>query len=156
MHIRREAGLEALAPQITYYKKTRRGKVRFTEALFPGYLFVHCNLVENLRHLLSLQGIRNLVKCGSRIPEVPISWIEEISAELDGETITAQQPELKAGDEVTIVEGPFKNLKAVVKGEVPAQERVSLLLEFLGRQIEVNLSQDKLFMEKKTPKAFIR
>ena len=71
MHLRREAGVEVFAPRISFYKKTKTGKKRFIEALFPGYVFVYCDIKEQLRLVLSMHGITGVVRYGSFIPSLP-------------------------------------------------------------------------------------
>lgn len=51
-----------------------------------------------------------------------------------------ESPVVKAGARVKIVSGPFLNWDAVVEGVVPARDRVKLLLDFLGRQLRVEVS----------------
>lgn len=153
---RREAGVEALAPQLSYIKKTRRGKVRFTEALFPGYIFVHCDLVVSLRHLLSLQGIRTLVRYGERVPSIEADWIEELRAGLIEDTVHVAEPDLQDGDSVTVMEGPFRSLQAIVSGQIGPDQRVQLLLEFLGRQIEVSVSRKDVMRDEAEPVPFLK
>ena len=53
---------------------------------------------------------------------------------------------------MTITEGPFRNLKAVVSGELDARQRVALLLEFLGRQMEIHLRVDEMLPDSGPPK----
>jgi transcriptional antiterminator RfaH len=151
--IRHEAGLEALCPRITYFKKTRRGKVRFVECLFPGYVFVRADLVIAYRHIRSIQGIRDVVAFGDRLPQVPEAFIDELKQRLDEENLKAiPEPVVKPGQEVTITEGPFRNWQAIVSGEVDARQRVALLLDFLGRQMEVRVKTRDLMVDTDEPK----
>lgn len=151
--IRNEVGLEALCPRITYIKKTRRGKVRFVECLFPGYVFVRADLVVAYRHIRSIQGIRDVVAFGDRLPEVPEVFIDELKQRLDEENLKAiPEPVVKPGQEVTITEGPFRNWQAIVSGEVDARQRVALLLDFLGRQMEVRVKTGDVMVETDQPK----
>lgn len=146
--LRRQAGLEAMCPRISYMKKTKRGKVRFVECLFPGYIFVHADLVEVYRLIRSTQGIRDVVSFGERIPLIPDTFVKDLKARIGEENLRELPSAVPApGEEVTITEGPFRNLKAVVSGELDAQQRVALLLEFLGRQMEVNIPVDEMLPE---------
>ncbi len=54
-----------------------------------------------------------------------------------------------------ILEGPFKNLTAIVSGQVPAMERVQLLLDFLGREVTLDMPTQSLLAKKQKPKAFM-
>ncbi len=59
-------------------------------------------------------------------------------ASSDNEVITIA-PELRPGDPVLVVEGPFRGLTALVTQVLPAKERIRILLEFLGREIETEM-----------------
>jgi transcriptional antiterminator RfaH len=151
--IRSEIGLETLCPRITYLKKTRRGKVRFVECLFPGYVFIRTELTEHYRHIRSIQGIRDVVAFGDRLPRLPDGFIDELRKRLDEENLKAiPEPVVKPGQEVTITEGPFKNWQAIVSGQVDARQRVALLLDFLGRQMEIRVKTEDVMVETDQPK----
>lgn len=150
--IRARVDIEVFAPRITFSKKTKRGKVRFTEALFPGYLFCRCQIEENLRHLLSMPGIIGVVRYGNRIPPIPDEFIEELKARIPTEKHENADPVIEVGSPVTVVEGPLKNLQAVVTQVLGARERVRILLEFLGQQTEIEVSAHSVFREDKKPK----
>lgn len=154
-NIRSRVNLEVFCPRITYFKHTRRGKVRFTEALFPGYLFARCDISVSMRHLLAIQGVRAVVRYGQHIPIIPDSFISTLRSNLGGENKEVEDSAIIHGSEVVILEGPFKNLTAIVSGQVPARERVKLLLEFLGREISVKLPVESLLAKKQDPKAFM-
>ena len=60
--LRLQAGLQTFCPRLAFHKHTARGKVRFVEALFPGYLFVYSDdLAEVYRQLKATKGVRDLV-----------------------------------------------------------------------------------------------
>lgn len=146
-------GVEALCPRISYFKKTKRGKVRFIESLFPGYVFIKADLVEFYRIIRSTQGIRDVVAFGDRIPMMPEAFIEDLRQNI-GEDSTKELPEpvIEAGQDVVIMEGPFKDIQAVVTGALDGHQRVALLLDFLGRQMEVSVPVDVVVPENREPK----
>jgi len=153
-NIRLRMELEVFCPRITYSKNTeRRGKLRFTEALFPGYLFIRCEIRRHLRHLRAMPGIRNVVRYGEDIPIVPDAFIVDLEARLPNQHRDVPDPVIEKGREVVVTEGPFRNLDAVVAGLIPARERVALLLEFLGRQLSVEVSVGSVLVKQEQPKS---
>ncbi len=146
-------GIEVFCPRLAYEKKTRRGKVRFVECLFPGYLFIHADIAQRYRHIRSTQGIRDIVAFGSRVPVIEDAFIEELRLRI-GRDLPKELPDpvIQAGQSVTITEGPFKDLQAVVTGELDGRQRVALLLDFLGRQMEVKVPVKDVIPEKRQPK----
>ena len=65
--------------------------------------------------------------------------IEEIRAAFGPEELIVQSSDIAEGDSVRIVGGAFHDLLAVVKEVMPAKNRISALLEFLGRATKVEL-----------------
>lgn len=151
--LRREAGMEAFCPRLAYHKKTRRGKVRFVEPLFPGYVFLNTDLRTEYRRIRATKGVRDIVCFGPRVPGVPASFIAELRARLDAENVRElPDPALRPGKEVTVTDGPFKDWQAIIAGEVDSRQRVALLLEFLGRQLEVKVATKDLLIPQESPK----
>lgn len=151
--LRKNDGMETLCPRIVYMKKTKRGKVRFVECLFPGYIFVQADLAEVYRNIRSTQGIRDIVSFGGRIPRIPDFFIDELRSRLDEENLKAlPEPVIKRGQSVTIAEGPFRDWNAIVTGELDGRQRVALMLEFLGRQMEIRVPANDLIVDSEPPK----
>lgn len=140
--LRREVGGAVCCPRVSYIKKTVRGPVRFTEALFPGYVFAQFEVVTQLRHVLSLHGVRGVVRYGSEPAVVPEGLVAELR-EVFGESEVRElaQEALDAGTEVVLVRGPLMDLRAVVTAYFPARERVRVLLDILGRPMEVEVEK---------------
>lgn len=147
-------GIDALCPRISYLKKTRRGKVKFIECMFPGYVFVWADLVASYRLIRSVQGIRDVVAFGERIPMLPDAFImdlrERFGQELEKEL---PKPVIQVGQDIVVTEGPFKDLQAVVSGEMDGHQRVAVLLEFLGRQMEVSIPVADVEPGKRLPRS---
>ncbi len=148
-NLRSSIGCPVFAPRIVYRKKTKRGLQLFNEALFPGYLFAQCNLVEHYRYILSLTGIRQVVHYGEVIPVLSDSVISALRNSVGGEIHQIQDLPLEPGSEVRIIEGPLQDLTAVVKTLLPGRERVRLLLEFLGQQQEIEIAARSVYRIRK-------
>ncbi len=154
--IRSRSDHEVFCPRITYLKQTRRGRMRFTEALFPGYLFIHCDIKTHYRHLMAMPGIGGVVRYGQDFPAIPECFIEELKKEIPAECRQVRQENFQEGSEVVIAEGPFMNIKAIVSGIIPVGQRINLLLEFLGRQVSMDLPTSTVLSTKSEPKSFLR
>lgn len=145
-HLEAEFNLPAFAPIVRFRKNTRRGPVWFQEAMFPGYLFVHCKPVEDYRRLLAGRGVRGMVTYGDHVPSVPAGFIEIVRAQLEAARAAAEEDPFEAGLSVTIADGAFKQLEAVVLGRIPGKERVRILLEFLGREVTLDVAPSSLIL----------
>lgn len=145
--LRREVQLEALAPRIRFTRRTRTGKKSFVEALFPGYLFARTTLKVSYRQIISTHGIRSVVSYGNIVPAIPDCFMEELRNRLpadDSAVIEQAEATLQAGQAVSVTEGPFIHWQGMITGMVPAQDRVRVLLELLGRQLNVELPAHSL------------
>lgn len=151
--LKKESGIEAFAPRIRYLKKTRRGKLPYVEPLFPGYVFVRSALKDTYRRVVATHGIRGVVAYGQVVPVIPNGFVEEIRARLSAtdDALDAQEPPLRPGLSVTVTEGPFNDWQGIITGVIPARGRVKVLLELLGRQLDVELPAHALMAEQASP-----
>jgi transcription antitermination factor NusG len=83
------------------------------------------------------------VHFGERYPMIPDAAIEELRALMGGEErVVSNDPEV--GEVVQVVAGPLNGLEAVVTRVMPGPQRVTVLMEFLGRQTAVELSRTQV------------
>lgn len=54
------------------------------------------------------------------------------------------EPEINEGDEVVLTEGPMAGMKTIVTRLMSGQDRVRVLLEWLGEEREAEVSLDSL------------
>ncbi|MGB1936368.1 MAG: transcription termination/antitermination protein NusG [Akkermansiaceae bacterium] len=132
-------GVQSFCPRLRYRKATRRGKVWWVEAMFPGYVFAFFSRTENERNIVHTNGVMTILKFGDYVPEIPGSFIAELHEQMqafsegEDDTITLE-PAVSVGDEVEIAHGAFQGFQGTVVEVLPAQERVKLLTEFLGNR----------------------
>lgn len=129
-------GIEVFCPRISQVKKTRTGKKRFVEAMFPGYIFAKFNYEAMYRLVMHSQGVSRIVEQGGR-RVVPEAVILDLQASVPEGIIVAPDPSLEAGANIEFVSGSLKGLNAKVLAALPSGERVQVLLDFLGREIQV-------------------
>lgn len=144
--------MQAFCPRIAYRKKTKRGVVRFVEPLFPNYIFVLCEIHQHLRHIMAMQGIRSVVKYGERIPSLTPDFIQELDQYFVEEIKEIADPDFEPGEQVVLAEGPFADLHAIVASYTPAQDRIRVLLDFLGRDITIEVPRGQVLRPDYEPK----
>ena len=129
-------GFENYLPRIAV--TSRRG-TRRPVPLFPGYLFVR--IARAWYPILSTNGVLRLLRNGQREPaRIEDVIVRDIRArEVRG--IVRLPKRIAAGDRVRIVRGSFRDQIAVYEG-MSGKERQRVLLEFLGRQVRVELDPD--------------
>ena len=143
-HLRGLEGVEVFCPMLRYRKATRRGKIWWVEALFPGYVLARFSLETDERAVMYSQGVRGIVRFGGKVPSVPDDFVDALRHEVarqGGEDVLTVGPRITEGEEVELAHGPLGGVRATVVEVLPARERVKVLLEFLGREqvIEVDL-----------------
>ncbi len=142
--LRQQPDIEVYGPRLRYRKPTRRGTVWFVEALFPNYLFARFDPALHEKTVRYAAGVAGPVAFGGRLAVVPDAVVERLRAELgDGETCVCMEP-FSAGDIAEFIHGPFRGLEAVILRVLPARERVRVLLNFLGRETEVEIANNQL------------
>ena len=146
-HLRLIPGTDVFLPRVRFQRKTVRGLVWFTEALFPGYVFARFDFQQQFRQVNHASGVRGIVHFGDRWPTIPAETIAELKLALGTENICTLTEPLAVGEEIEVAAGVFRGLKAVVSRVLPARERVLVLLEFLGRQTSVEISAGEVIRE---------
>jgi len=151
--LEKEEGVDVFCPRVRYQKMTKRGKVWFVEAMFPNYVFARFDWRKSFRLVQSSMGVGGLVHFGQEYPHIDDHIVEELRAQLSDSDLKVFNDALMPGDEVTIAEGPFMGIQAVVKQVLPARMRVKLLLEFLGQPTETEIEADQVYKESFSRKA---
>jgi transcriptional antiterminator RfaH len=138
--LRRQFGVECFSPRLRFRRMTQRGPVWFVEAMFPGYLFAKFVYSTQHRAVENSHGIRGIVHFGDRLATLPENIVAALQSKVGTEEIVTLDCSIKVGQSVEIVEGPFRGLEALVTHLLPARERIRVLLEFLGRPVEMEIS----------------
>ncbi len=133
-------GVEALLPLIRYCRLRQGKRVCTTEPLFPGYLFARFEPLVRLNAVRYAHGVARIVQFGGRYPHIPNSSADHLREILGPENLLTLECPLEPGTEVKIGAGPFRGIDAVVREYLPGKERVRILLDWLGRQIETEIS----------------
>ena len=155
-HLRELEGVEVFCPRLRYRKATRRGKIWWIEALFPGYILAKFELIENERAVTYSTGVRGLVRFGAEVPPVSEDFVEvlrrEIASNLGEEgiddTLTVG-PQVEPGEEVEIASGPLGGFQGKIVSILPGKERVKVLLDFLGQPQVVEMDLFSLLLPRK-------
>jgi len=124
----------------------RRGKwlIRI-EPLFPGYLFIELDIgVQNTSSIRSTRGVVKLVKNGLQFLPISKELIAGLKkAQTAVDTATAEKEIFESGEEVLLTSGAMAGLKGIYKSK-NSEERVTLLLNILGDQTQVSVSQSHI------------
>src|SRR5258705_1800058 len=139
-HLAQMEGVEAFNPRVRLARPTKQGPVWITESLFPSYLFARFDWRKSLARVYYAPGVKQIVHFGTRWPTVPEEAIEELHSSLGAEDLHVISSEFQPGDCVTIAGGLFHGLSTVISQVMPGHQRVAVLMDFLGRQMPVEVS----------------
>ena len=123
----------------------RKGqKKTSSRKFFPGYILVQMVLNEDTWHT-----VRNTAKVtgfvGGEVKPTPIpdEEAERIIRQVeDGVSRPKPKYRFEEGDEVRVIDGPFRGYEAIFDYKLPGNVRVKILLELLGNQRRVPLEID--------------
>ncbi|MEZ0387070.1 MAG: transcription termination/antitermination protein NusG [Verrucomicrobium sp.] len=146
--LRMLGNVETYCPRIRFQRSTPRGKVWFVEALFPSYFFARFIYSEAYRGVKHAHNVIRIVGFGGEAAPIPEIVIESLKVEMLGEELREVKYGVQVGDTVEVAEGPMRGLKGIVESFANGEQRVKLLLEFLGRQSLVEVPASKLLSER--------
>ena len=141
-------GIETISPRIRYRKQTQRGPVWFVESVFPGYIFAGFDYPTQHRQVRYSSAVIKIVQFGSHIPRIDSLFIDYLRSRFDQSEVIQIEPKLEIGGNVTVAEGAFSGIDAIITKVVPAKERIHVLLDFLGRQVHAEMKVDQVALEK--------
>lgn len=140
-------------PRYKTMRKREGELVACTESLFPGYLIVETNRVEDLASCIR-RRLRNVQMVGSRSKSfVPLSdeeteWIDVFTN--GGNDVIGMSTGLLNGDAVEVVEGPLVGHEGWIQGVSHRKKVAYLEMKAFGRTIQAQVG---LRVVRKRPKA---
>jgi transcriptional antiterminator RfaH len=149
-NLRKNLNLEVFHPRLRIERATRRGVMRVSEPLFPCYIFFRCIIEEKLGEIQCTNGVNTVVHFARRIPKIADAVIEELKECFEGEETMTVEDRLSPGDEVIVVDGAFRGMRAFVLRVMPARKRVQVLLDVLGRPTPAEVDESSVVNETNT------
>ena len=135
--LRRE-GLETFSPQV---ETPIEGNQRKRIPLFPGYLFLNCDVYEQDRPEVSrMPGVLGWVRFGSEVPWVSDEVISELKRRVNAFDLQGGMWEkFESGQVVQVSLGKIEGLATVLGSPSSPESRVNVLLDFMGRQVRAEV-----------------
>jgi transcriptional antiterminator RfaH len=96
--------------------------------LFPCYLFARMDLQASYFEVKYLAGVSGLVSAGSDPIVVPEAIINEIRSRGVDDVVEIREGPFDNGQQVRVVEGPFRGFEAIFERYLSGAERVAILL----------------------------
>ncbi len=111
--------------------------------MFPRYLFVRLEAgVEDWGPIRSTPGVSGLVRFGMWPPPVPDDLVVGLMRSMDTTGVCdLSRPAVQPGERVRVLEGPMAGYEGICQAR-NGRERVTILLDIVGRQTPVTLKED--------------
>ena len=140
----KQQGYDVYLPR--YLKRRRHArKVDFTaKPLFPRYMFVAIDMAtQRWRSIQSTFGVSRLVCNGDEPSAVPEGVVDALKQREDEKGFVKMdlKPSFAVGDKVRVLAGAFMDNAGLFHG-IADHDRVSILLDMLGRKVRVLLDAD--------------
>ena len=138
--------VETFLPQIRGRAKNHdRGRAERVEPLFPGYLFVRCNVPAVAHRISYTRGVGRML--GNQSGPTPIAdeVIDALRSRVAEDGFVRLEPEcFRAGDPVRITSGPLGDFVGVFESRLSSSERVAILIRTVTTQVRVIVERDVL------------
>jgi transcriptional antiterminator RfaH len=144
-HLERQ-GFQTYLPRYLKKRRHARRTETVTAPLFPRYLFVAVDMTsQRWLSIRSTIGVTRMVCDGDRPAAVPVSVFEALKRREDASGLIRldEKPRFVPGDKVCVLDGAFQDCLGLYEG-MSSNERVTILLDLLGRKVRVNLDWDIL------------
>jgi len=139
-----DLNLEVFLPWVRLRRRIGSRFQRVLDPLFPGYLFCRLDIFAAGKAARYAPGVKDFVRFGNRIADVGDEVIGGIRERCpDGVAVFKPRP-YRAGEPVLIREGPLSGIEAVFEREMRGSDRVTVLLELLGRQTRLILNNEMI------------
>ena len=139
-----EKPLETYLP---LWPDTRMRESATATPLFPGYLFVRCDLSRlSLAEMRRASGFRSLVTFGNSPAVVQDEAIALVKNRLGAARAEGgfRREWFTPGETLQVNSGPLSGLLAVFDGPIEPSDRARVLVEFLGRTSRVTMPASSL------------
>ena len=138
-HLRRQR-FESFSPERMGTRPHQGRLMQRRQPLFPGYLFVQFDpATPGWTAINNTRGIARLLLQDPRHPRpLPRGLIAGLQARCGSDELLKPADDLKVGEQIRILSGPFADFITRVD-QLPDSERVSVLLDLMGRDVRTLL-----------------
>ena len=139
----RRDGFELFFPQVDIFIREIQPK---RVPMFPGYLFLRCDIMGHDLPIISrLPGVFGWLRVGGDTPHVPDDVMQELRARIESfDSSGGMWERFKAGQLVRVAQGKLDALATVLVEPNSRDDRVRVLLEFMGREVHATVPWQSL------------
>ncbi len=135
-------GYDVYRPLAKRLRKQRGKMVTRVESLFPRYLFISLDIVnDNWAPIRSTYGVSGVVRFGMEPAKIPTSVVDDLKR---AEGLLSEKAEsldrFKKGEQVLIEQGAFKGLQAIFDCYDSGEQCAFVLIEMMGTLTKLPIS----------------
>jgi transcriptional antiterminator RfaH len=139
-----QQGFETFLP---LHDTTSRKSSRFintSKPLFPGYMFIRFDKADTEWHKINnTYGVSRLITFNSILKSIPTTLIDNLIKRYDLSGKLIPMKNLKKGDQVKVLSGPFANFIATVE-TYETEQRIWILMDLMGRKSKLQIPSEDL------------
>lgn len=127
-------------PTVEVWSRRKDRRKRIRQPMFPGYLFVECELTKDLwLEIVNTPGAANVLGYANKPAPVPEEQVYSIQKVVEAGVHVKYHPYLNVGDRVRVVDGPLKGAEGIMVGVNERVQRLVISVDLLNRAVEVEL-----------------
>jgi transcriptional antiterminator RfaH len=123
---------EAFLPLMKVRVRRWSKLVELIVPLFSCYLFAIFDFERDYNHVRHTSGVQYVVHYGDRPAMVPGWIVRELKERCVGGPIEIRRCELRPGEPVRVVGGPFREFEGIFERNLSGSERVAILFSMMG------------------------
>lgn len=137
-------GIETLTPKVRVnkYNEFTNKLTRLSKHMFPSYIFARFKFNTEYHRVRFTRGVHSVVTFTGTPAPVEDEMVDLLRARTGTDGFVKTHEELKAGDEVIIKEGRFKDFCGVFDREMLDTDRVRILLNTVSFQAHVVVDRE--------------
>ena len=132
-------GIKTFLPWMETFPFNARKAIKKTKPLFPNYLFVQFDLMQNYPLVKWGKGVNKILGFGKYPTPIADEVLSIIKSRTDENDIVKKAYNLNKNDHIRITSGPLKDLLGIFERWVSDSGRVRILLNLIGYQPRVEL-----------------
>lgn len=154
----RSLGIETFNPifRVDKYNEFSGKVTHLIKPLFPSYVFSRFKYNDVFHRVRYTRGVHSLVSFNNVPVPVEDEIVELMKSQIGSDGFVKTFDDLKAGDEVVINNGRFRNFYGVFERGIPDTDRVRILLNTVNFQAHVVVERalvTKASIKKRSPGA---
>ena len=133
--------LEQWGVEVFYPKVPQPGRNTTQQALFPTYMFCYLDPTSRVWPIARwAPGMAYFLNHDGEPTRIPEQMVEHLRNRVD-QWNSKDVRQLKHGDKILVMSGPFAGLEGVFQRYIPSRERCRILLEAVGKLATVELPE---------------